>query len=88
MHHDTHGHDSGAEAAGAASWLVAMVLFIVLAVAVIIALFAWAPWDDDNVGGGTGTNTEENNPDIQGDISINDNTDPNSGNNQQPQPGQ
>ena len=36
MHHDTHGHDSGAEAAGAASWLVAMVLFIVLAVAVIV----------------------------------------------------
>ena len=60
MHHDTHGHDSGAEAAGAASWLVAMVLFIVLAVAVIVALFAWAPWDDDNVGGGTGTDTGEN----------------------------
>ena len=78
--HDAHGHGSGAEAAGAASWLVAMVLFIVLAVAVIVALFVWAPWNDDNVGGG-GTGTEQNNPDIQGDININDNTDPNSGGN-------
>lgn len=79
MHHDAHGHDSGAEAAGAASWLVAMVLFVVLAVAVIVALFAWAPWNDDDVGGGTGT---EENIDIQGDIDVND------GNNQQTQPAQ
>jgi hypothetical protein len=61
MHHETHGHDSGAEAAGAASWLVAMVLFVVLAVAVIIALFAWAPWNDSDTTGG-GTDIEFNNP--------------------------
>ena len=42
--HDHHT-DSGAEAAGAASWLIAMVLFVIIAVAVIIALFAWAPWE-------------------------------------------
>ena len=77
--HDVHGHDSGAEAAGAASWMVAMVLFVVLTVAVIVALFAWAPWNDGDATPGTGT--EENNPDIQGDININDNTDPNSGGN-------
>ena len=75
MHHDT--HDSGAEAAGAASWLVAMVLFIVLAVAVIVELFAWAPWDDDNVG------TDGNNPGI--DVNIDDNT---QGGGQEPQPQQ
>jgi len=79
MHHDAHGHDSGAEAAGAASWFLAMVLFVVLGVAVIVALFAWAPWNDDNAGTGTGT---EENIDIQGDIDIND------GNNQQTQPAQ
>ena len=78
MHHDTHGHDSGAEAAGAASWLVAMVLFVVLAVAVIVALFAWAPWDDDNAGIGEG-----NNPGI--DVNIDDNT---QGGGQEPQPQQ
>ena len=44
-----------------------MVLFIVLAVAVIVALFAWAPWDDDNAGTGEG-----NNPGI--DVNIDDNT--------------
>ena len=79
MHHDAHGHDSGAEAAGAASWFLAMVLFVVLGVAVIVALFAWASWNDDNAGTGTGT---EENIDIQGDIDIND------GNNQQTPPAQ
>ena len=82
MHHDTHGHDSGAEAAGAASWMIAMVLFVVLTVAVIVALFGWAPWNDGDSTPGTGT--EQNNPDIQGDININDNTDPNT--NPQPSP--
>jgi hypothetical protein len=75
MHHDA--HDSGAEAAGAASWLVAMVLFIVLAVAVIVALFAWAPWDDDTAG------TDSNNPGI--DVNVDDNTQPGG---QEPQPQQ
>ena len=75
MHHDT--HDSGAEAAGAASWLVAMVLFIVLAVAVIVALLP----------GRHGTTTtqarEGNNPGI--DVNIDDNT---QGGGQEPQPQQ
>lgn len=75
-HHDTHRHDSGAEAAVAASWMVAMVLFVVLAVAVIVALFAWAPWNDDDVGGGT-------NPNI--DVNVDDNT---QGGGQEPQPQQ
>lgn len=62
---DTHHHDSGSEAAGAASWMVAMVVVIVLMVALFVALFAWEPWDDnDGVGGGTGTeqNGEPNVP--------------------------
>jgi len=57
MHHDVHGHDSGAEAAGAASWMVAMVLVMFLMVLMIVALFAWAPWDHNGVfrssGGGS-----------------------------------
>jgi hypothetical protein len=50
-------------------------------VALIVALFAWAPWNDDDVGGGPGTDTEEN-IDIEGDIDVND------GGNQEPQPQQ
>lgn len=76
MHHDAHG-SAGAEAAGAMSWLIAMMLFVVLMVFLIVALFAWAPWDDNGVfrsTGGSGTNNERNvNPD-----------NPNN-NNQQPQ---
>jgi hypothetical protein len=64
--------------------MVAMLLFVVLTVALIVALFVWAPWNDDNVGGGGGTGTEQNNPDIQGDININDNTNPDT--NPQPSP--
>lgn len=79
MHHDTHGYDSGAEAAGAASWLVAMVLFVVLTVAVIIALFAWAPWNDGDSGTGGGTDIEFNNPPDQ-------NPNPVPSNNAQPSP--
>ena len=57
-----------------------MALTLVLVVALIIALFAWAPWDDDNVGG-TGDGTRDNVPaeqgegdtdvDIEGDIDVN-----------------
>ncbi|MEX1195693.1 MAG: hypothetical protein WD904_08970 [Dehalococcoidia bacterium] len=45
-HHEGH---SGSESAAAASWLMAMVLFVVLAFALVVALFVWAPWDDDAV---------------------------------------
>ena len=67
MHHDVHGHDSGAEAAGAASWMVAMVLVVSLTVLMIVALFAWAPWDHNGIfrsSGGTTTqrNVNPNNP--------------------------
>ena len=60
MHHDVHGHDSGAEAAGAASWMVAMLLVVFLTVLMIVALFAWAPWDNNGVFRSSGTNTERN----------------------------
>ena len=69
-----------AEATGGASWLVAMVLFVVLAVAVIVALFAWALWDDDDIGGGIGTDIGEN-------IDVNvDEGDQLQGGGEQPQP--
>jgi uncharacterized membrane protein len=61
MHHDAHGHDAGAEAVGAMSWLIAMVAFVVLMVFLVVALFAWAPWDDNGVfRSSSGTNTERN----------------------------
>lgn len=75
--HEHHGeHDTGAAAAGAASWLIAMVLFVILAVALIVALFVWAPWDDD---GATGTQPgteqqqgqEGSDIDISGDVDVN-----------------
>lgn len=70
--HDVH-HDSGAgEASGAAAWLMASILFLVVAVVLFIALFAWAPWNDDNAGGGVDQPGSEENIDIQGDIDIND----------------
>src|SRR5437899_7202269 len=47
-----HHHDAGSEASGAAAWMMAMVLTAVVAVALIVALFVWAPWDDN-----TKTNT-------------------------------
>lgn len=42
-----HHHDSSSEASGAAAWMMAMVFTVVLAVALIVALFVWAPWDDN-----------------------------------------
>lgn len=64
-----HGHHSDAsEPAAAASWMVAMVLFVVLAIALVVALFAWAPWDDNNVGGGGGTTNEQQG---EGDSDVN-----------------
>lgn len=75
-----HGHDhvdshGSAEAAGAASWMVAMVAFLVLAFALVVAMFVWAPWDDDDTGGGgnvPGENVDDGeNIDIEGDIDIN-----------------
>jgi len=71
-----HHHDSSSEASGAAAWMMAMVFTVVLAVALIVALFVWAPWDDDSVGG-TDTGTEEqggSDVDIEGDIDVNDGT--------------
>lgn len=43
--------------------MVAMVLVAVLAVALIVGLLAWMPWDnnnDTNTGGGTGTEQQNN----------------------------
>jgi flagellar basal body-associated protein FliL len=77
--HDHHGSGASAEAAGAASWMIAMVLMVVLAVALIVALFVWMPWDNDS--GGTAPGTNDNAPaqegesadiDIQGDIDVTD----------------
>ena len=69
---DTHHHDSGSEAAGAASWMVAMVIVAVLIVALFVALFAWQPWDDNstNTSGGTGTEQQDGNSDINIDGNI------------------
>jgi hypothetical protein len=52
--------------------MVAMVLFAVLMIALLVALFAWQPWDDDTTGGGTGTEQQqgEGGIDIEGDIDI------------------
>lgn len=85
--HDAHDSHASAEAAGAASWMVAMVAFLVLAAALVIALFVWAPWDDDNTssvpGGGNVPGVNEgtdNNSEGGVDISGNDiNVDPNGG---------
>jgi hypothetical protein len=83
-HHDE--HTGSGEPAAAASWFVAMALTLVLAVALIIALFAWAPWDDDatgpvNEGGNAPAEQQqggdadaeggEGGIDIEGDIDVN-----------------
>jgi hypothetical protein len=53
-----------------------MVVFAVLAVALIVALFVWEPWEDDDAGTGGGTvpGTEEGagegDVDIEGDIDV------------------
>lgn len=76
-------HEGSGEPAAAASWFVAMALTLVLVVALVIALFAWAPWDDDNTSGGGGGNAPEQQQgdtqaeggeggiDIEGDIDVN-----------------
>ncbi len=51
----SHAHDSGhgsADAAGAASWMVAMVAVLLLGAALVVGLFVWEPWDDDGTPGG------------------------------------
>jgi hypothetical protein len=79
---DTH-HDSGhaADASGFASWMGALVFLIVAAI-LLIALFAWAPWDDEGGSSTPDTGTEENT-----DVDIDGNIDVDGGGNQ-PQPSQ
>jgi hypothetical protein len=57
---DTHHHDSHAagEASAVAGWMGALVFLIVAAI-LLIALFAWAPWDDNNTNTTPDTGTEE-----------------------------
>ena len=61
MHHSHHS-DAAAESAAAASWFVAMALFAVLVAALVIAMFAWAPWDGNGV---IRTNSGSNQPNIE-----------------------
>jgi hypothetical protein len=51
-----------------------MIVFIVLAVALLVALFAWAPWDDDDAGtNAPGTEQgADSDVDIEGDIDVTD----------------
>lgn len=57
MAHEHH-HADASEPSAVAGWFVAMVLFVVIALAMAVALFAWAPWEDDTVGGGE-TDTQQ-----------------------------
>jgi hypothetical protein len=71
---DTHHHNSGAD--GAAAWLVATMVSLFVAVVLLVAFFAWAPWDDDstvNPGTGTEEGAGEGDTDvnIDGDIDVN-----------------
>jgi hypothetical protein len=71
---DTHHHDSTADASGFAGWMGAAV-FLIVAVILLIALFAWAPWDDDATTTTPDTGTEEGSDvNIDGEIDVNDNT--------------
>ena len=65
---ETHHHDG--DSAGAASWMMAMIVTLVVAAILLIALFAWAPWSDDDTDVTPGTGTEEG-VDIEGDIDVN-----------------
>lgn len=52
MHH----HDEGASAAaGAMTWFIAMILFLVIGVVLVLALLVWAPWNSGTVNTGTGS---------------------------------
>ncbi len=84
---DTHHHDGHADASGFAGWMGALV-FLIIGVVLFVALFAWAPWDDDNDGSAVpDTGTEEGSDiDINGDIDVGPNS--GSGGEQQPQPSQ
>jgi hypothetical protein len=73
---DTHHHDGTADASGFAGWMGALVFLIVAAI-LLIALFAWAPWDDDNANTTPDTGTEEGSDvDIDGNIDVNDGDQP------------
>ncbi|MEX0682603.1 MAG: hypothetical protein WD904_00930 [Dehalococcoidia bacterium] len=68
-HHEGH---RGSESAAAASWLMAMVLFAVLAFALVVALIVWAPWDDAGTVSTPGTNDAvPGEQDNGGDVNIN-----------------
>jgi hypothetical protein len=46
-------------------------VFLIVAAILLIALFAWAPWDDDSSSGTPDTGTEEGSDvDIDGNIDV------------------
>jgi hypothetical protein len=56
--------------------MVALAAFFVLALALVVTLFVWAPWDDDNSstapgGGDVPAEGADENINIEGDIDIN-----------------
>jgi uncharacterized membrane protein len=71
-HEHSHGHaddHAAASAAGAATWMIALVFTMIVAAILVIALFIWVPWDNDN--NGSGTTGGENAPAEQADDDIN-----------------
>lgn len=68
-HHDDH---ATADAAGAASWMVAMFAVLLLGAALIVGLLVWEPWEDNGSGGGSvpGVNEGSDDVDINADVDV------------------
>jgi hypothetical protein len=85
---DTHHHDAGhgGDSSAFASWMGALV-FLIIGVVLLVALFAWAPWDDDdNSSTVPDTGTEENSDvDIEGDVDVDTDDGSGEGSGDQPQ---
>jgi hypothetical protein len=88
---DTHHHDSHVDggASAYAGWMGALV-FLIIGIVLLVALFAWAPWDDDDAGTTTpDTGTEEGSDvNIDGNVDVDTDDGDGSGGEQQPQPSQ
>lgn len=67
-HHDEH-YAGGDAAAGAAAWMMAM-FAVIAGVALLVALFVWAPWNDGTVTTNTDNTSEQAPADDGGGVSI------------------